>query len=62
MDHLVACFGPKRLLFGSDWPVVKLAASGVEWLETARWLVGDLGPGDRQAIFSDTARGAYRLS
>ncbi|HXX68997.1 MAG TPA: amidohydrolase family protein [Polyangiaceae bacterium] len=61
VDHLIACFGPQRLLFGSDWPVVKLAASGAQWLETARELVGDLGPSDQQAIFSDTARRTYRL-
>ncbi|HXH17350.1 MAG TPA: amidohydrolase family protein [Sphingomonas sp.] len=26
LDHLLACFGPDRLIFGSDWPVCRLAA------------------------------------
>src|SRR5262249_9787713 len=25
VDHVRACFGPQRLLWGSDWPVVNLA-------------------------------------
>jgi L-fuconolactonase len=62
VDHLLATFGPSRLLFGSDWPVVKLASSGRGWLEIARSLVGELAPSDREAIFSETARRAYRLS
>lgn len=61
VDHLIACFGTQRLLFGSDWPVVKLASSGLEWLETAQSLVGDLGPSDQQAIFSDNARRTYKI-
>lgn len=61
VDHLIGCFGARRLLFGSDWPVVKLASTGLDWLETAHALVRDLGPSDRRAIFSETARQTYGL-
>ncbi len=27
VEHTVACFGPERVMFGSDWPVSLLAAS-----------------------------------
>jgi L-fuconolactonase len=61
VEHLVACFGPERLLFGSDWPVVKLASSYVEWLATARALVDHLAPAAKREIFSGTARRTYGL-
>jgi L-fuconolactonase len=62
VDHLLASFGAERLLFGSDWPVVKLASSYARWLDTARALLGHLGPGDLHAVFFDNARRTYRLS
>jgi L-fuconolactonase len=61
-DHLLATFGPARLLFGSDWPVVKLAGSYPAWLETARALLSALSPAERDAIFSSNANRVYRLS
>jgi L-fuconolactonase len=62
VDHLLASFGPERLLFGSDWPVVKLASSYARWLDAARALLGRLGPGELHAVFFDNARRAYRLT
>ena len=31
VDHVVKCFGPRRLLWGSDWPVVNLAGGYERW-------------------------------
>jgi L-fuconolactonase len=62
VDHLFSTFGPGRLMFGSDWPVVKLAASYQRWLDTALDLVEPLPPAQREAILSGTARRVYRLS
>jgi len=31
-----ASFGPERLMFGSDWPVMTLAGSYQRWIETVR--------------------------
>lgn len=40
-EHVLAAFGPSRLMFGSDWPVLTLAASYTRWLETVEaWLRG----------------------
>ena len=61
VDHLLASFGSERLLFGSDWPVVKLAASYERWLDTALELLAPLPASARAAIFSDNARTVYRL-
>lgn len=30
----ISCFGPQRLMFGSDWPVLQLASPYGRWLET----------------------------
>jgi len=62
VHHLLSCFGPARLLFGSDWPVVKLASSYARWLSTARILLEGVCLRDRQAIFFDNARRTYGLA
>jgi L-fuconolactonase len=62
VDHLLSCFGPSRLLFGSDWPVVTLAASYRRWLETALELLEPLSVDERAAVLSDNARRIYRLT
>jgi L-fuconolactonase len=31
VEHLLACFGPERLMWGSDWPVVDLAGGYRAW-------------------------------
>jgi L-fuconolactonase len=61
VEHLLSCFGPGRLLFGSDWPVVNLAASYRRWLETALEFLQPLPAGERAAVLSDNARRIYRL-
>jgi len=62
VNHVLATFGPGRLLFGGDWPVVKLAGSYVRWLDTAHALVSHLSPADRAAVFHDNAVRVYRLT
>jgi L-fuconolactonase len=59
--HLLGSFGPERLLFGSDWPVVNLAASYRRWLETALELLDLLPAAERAAILSENARRIYHL-
>jgi L-fuconolactonase len=61
VDHLLSCFGAERLLFGSDWPVVELAASYGRWLQTALELLEPLSAGERAAVMCDNARSFYRL-
>lgn len=62
MAHALACFGPDRLMFGSDWPVCLLAADYDAVTTTAEILLADLDAVDRQAVFGDTARRIYRLT
>ncbi len=60
-DHLLACFGPDRLMWGSDWPVADLAGGSHAWLDwTLGWLENKVSHA-HEAILSRTARAFYRL-
>lgn len=54
--HLLNVFGPDRLIWGSDWPVVTIACEYLRWHDTAQNLAGA-----DAAIFGGTAQKAYRL-
>jgi L-fuconolactonase len=57
VDHVRACFGPQRLLWGSDWPVVNLAGGYAKWLAACETLLADLSPDEKAGIFGgNTAR------
>jgi L-fuconolactonase len=59
--HLVQAFGPTRLMWGSDWPVLDLAGDYAAWLMLAQDLSGLSNPADLAALFGETARRFYRL-
>jgi L-fuconolactonase len=61
VDHLLDHFGPERLMWGSDWPVLNLNGSYADWFDAARQLTTRLDSSAQQAIFGDTARAFYRL-
>jgi L-fuconolactonase len=61
IGHLLETFGPQRLLFGSDWPVLKLASPYSTWLAMARALLAHLPAADQEAIFTGNAGRVYRL-
>ena len=56
--HLLACFGPERLMWGSDWPVVDLAGGYARWRAAAETLVPAAA---RAAVFGGTAARFYGL-
>jgi len=62
ISHLLETFGTSRLLFGSDWPVVKLASPYPTWLQMARVLLAHLSAADQAAVFSGNAARVYRLA
>ena len=59
VEHLLASFGPERLIFGSDWPVVTLRASYAQWFEAAEALLADLAEAQCTAVFGGNARTLY---
>lgn len=54
-------FGPERVMWGSDWPVVNLAGEYLRWLETAYALTADRSEAERAQIFGETATQFYGL-
>ena len=61
-DQLLDLFGPERLMWGSDWPVVLLRGSYDDWFGwTRRWL-RDKDITVREHIMGRTAERVYRLS
>jgi L-fuconolactonase len=61
MDLVLEVFGPKRLLFGSDWPVCLLAIGYRQWAEIVAKFIQQLAEGEQEKIWSGTAREAYKL-
>lgn len=62
VKHLCTCFGARRLMFGSDWPVCTLVASYERVFDIARSTLADaLGRAELEAVFSANARTHYRL-
>lgn len=55
--HLLDCFGPDHLIWGSDWPVLKLASDYTAWFD----LVAAVMPDEpiKHAVFGANAVAAY---
>lgn len=64
IQHAVTAFGPRRCMFGSDWPVCTLAGSYAEVLRALELGLAPLGlsSGDLERIYGGTASEFYRLS
>jgi L-fuconolactonase len=62
VDHVLEVFGPRRVLFGSDWPVCLLAASYDRVVGTARELLDGLSEADTALVFGGTATEIYGLA
>ena len=61
-DTVLEAFGPKRLMFGTDWPVC-LAASGYSrWVEVVREFAAGLSADEQEWLFGKTAVLAYGLT
>ena len=62
--HMLATFGPRRLLYASNWPVCDLAGGHARWWTSAHAILDRLGvsSGERNAIFGGNTLEAYRTS
>lgn len=61
LDAALDAFTPERLMFGSDWPVCRLATSYVRWAETIGAWVSPLSASEQKRILGGTAIDAYQL-
>jgi L-fuconolactonase len=61
IDYLVNQFGPERLIWGSDWPVLNLAADYLSWYQAAQGLLNNLNLQEKELVFGLNAQKAYQL-
>jgi L-fuconolactonase len=61
-ELVLEAFGPRRVLWGSDWPVLDLAADYGRWLAASEALLAHLDGAERAAIFGDNAQRFYRIA
>jgi L-fuconolactonase len=61
-DVILQAFGPRRIMFGSDWPVCLLAVEYRSWYDLCRRFAAELSPAEQDRIFGGTAMEAYRLT
>jgi L-fuconolactonase len=60
--HLLDVFGPRRVLFGSDWPVCGLAGQYAQVCALAEQAVAGLDPAERDAVLGGNAARVYGLA
>lgn len=60
-EVLLSAFGPERLMFGSDWPLSRLAGGWERWAATVEELLQDCSDSERAAVLAGTATRFYRL-
>ena len=61
LNHALQSFGTRRLMFGSDWPVMTLATDYLRWLETVRTLLPLSKEEDWEQLFHTNAERIYRV-
>jgi L-fuconolactonase len=61
IDTVLEAFGPQRLMFGSDWPIVTLASTYSGWIDTIRSVIAPLSTSEQQSILWRSATEAYGL-
>jgi len=61
-DRLLAWFGPQRLMWGSDWPVLTLAAGYDAWVAVGDTLIGALAPDEQAQVWHHNACRFYGLA
>ncbi len=62
VDFCLEKFGPKRLMYGSDWPVCLLAGSYSEVYNALKQLISQLSPAEQESIYGKTAVEFYNLN
>jgi L-fuconolactonase len=61
-ETLLALFGPQRLMWGSDWPVLNLAADYDRWIDVSEALIGPLTAAERDVVRCTNAMRFYGLT
>ena len=61
LDVIFEAFGPARIMFGSDWPVCRLAAGYSQVVSLVADYTASLSPPEQAQVWGGTARRFYGL-
>lgn len=61
VEHIIACFGWDRVVWGSDHPVVTLTGSLTRWVDATRQIIGAESPEQQAKLLHTNARRIYKL-
>jgi L-fuconolactonase len=61
LDAALESFGPRRLMFGSNWPVTEAAGGYHAWLDAVRSWAAPLSDDEQRWLFAESAISAYKL-
>ena len=62
IDHVLDTFGPARMVWGSDWPVVNLGAGLPAWLDITERVLGELSLDEQELIGWRNAERIYKVN
>jgi L-fuconolactonase len=62
LEVALEVFGPRRLIFATDWPVCTVAGSYAQVVDAQLGFVAGLSPDERRLVLSENASRAYRLT
>ena len=60
-EHVVESFGPARVMYGSDWPVLTLAGRYPDWYQFTRRFTTGWSARDLSRFYHENAAGFYRI-
>lgn len=61
VEVLLDAFGPRRLMFASDWPVLTENGDYLGWLATVKALTAGLSQADKDQVFGGAAAAFYGI-
>lgn len=61
-EHILSVFGANRIMWGSDWPVLKLNGDYNVWVNLTDKLLQQCSLNEQKKIWADNAQGFYNLS
>lgn len=58
-EHILNCFGPSRVMFGSDWPVLNIAGTYLRWVQMVQSAIEQYSEAQQASIFYGNAERFY---
>ena len=62
VDHVFEVFGPQRIVWGSDWPVVNMTSDLPAWIGITRQILSGLSDKEAEAVAAASARRIYGVA